>query len=87
MRLSIDDDAQDVPSIRTAYANPVPIVHASSALRRIAALACMLLQARSGHIRAARQLGDSPAEQIMLLFDEMTPTCTLAGSGPLSLPP
>ena len=70
VRLSIDD-GQDIPSIRTEYADAVPIVYASSALRRIAALAYMLLWARSEHIRAARQLGEEPARQMVLLFDEV----------------
>ena len=70
MRLSIDD-GQDIPSIRTEYADAVPIVYASSALRRVAALAYMLLWARSEHIRAAHQLGDNPTQQMVLLFDEI----------------
>lgn len=42
LRLSVDD-AQDIPSIRTEYSDAVPIVHASSAVRRIASLAYMLV--------------------------------------------
>ena len=70
VRLSIDD-GQDIPSIRTEYADAVPIVYASSALRRVAALAYMLLWARSEHIRAAHQLGEKPTRQMVLLFDEI----------------
>ena len=38
LRLSVDD-SQDVPSFKTDYSDAVPIVHASSAIRRIACLA------------------------------------------------
>ena len=70
LRLSVDD-AQDVPSIRTEYSNAVPIVHASSAVRRIAGLAYMLVWSWSEHVRAARQLGVRVAGQVILLFDEI----------------
>ena len=56
LRLSVDD-AQDIPSIKTEYSNPVPIVHASSAVRRITGLAYMLTWSWSEHVRAATQLG------------------------------
>ena len=70
LRLSVDD-AQDVPSIRTEYSDAVPIVHASSAVRRIAGLAYMLVWSWSEHVRAARQLGVRVAGQVILLFDEI----------------
>ena len=70
LRLSVDD-AQDVPSIRTEYSDAVPIVHASSAVRRIAGLAYMLVWSWSEHVRAARQLGVGVAGQVILLFDEI----------------
>ena len=41
MRLSVDD-ARDIPSIVTGYAGQVPIILASSGIRRIVALAYML---------------------------------------------
>jgi len=70
MRLSVDD-AQDIPSIRTEYSEAVPIVHASSAVRRITGLAYMLVWSWSEHVRAAEQLGLGVAGQIILLFDEV----------------
>ena len=70
LRLSVDD-AQDIPSIRTDYADAVPIVHASSAVRRIAGLAYMLVWSWSEHVRAAEQLGLKVAGQVILLFDEI----------------
>ena len=70
LRLSVDD-AQDIPSIRTEYSDAVPIVHASSAVRRIAGLAYMLVWAWSEHVRAARQIRVKTAGQVILLFDEI----------------
>ena len=70
LRLSVDD-AQDVPSIRTDYSDAVPIVHASSAVRRITGLAYMLVWSWSEHVRAAEQLGLKVAGQVILLFDEI----------------
>ena len=70
LRLSVDD-AQDIPSIRTDYSDAVPIVHASSAVRRIAGLAYMLVWSWSEHLRAAEQLDLKVAGQVILLFDEI----------------
>ena len=69
-RLSVED-AQDVPSIRTEYADAVPIVHASSAIRRIVSLAYMLVWSWTEHCRAAELLRVDRANQIVLLFDEI----------------
>ncbi len=70
LRLSVDD-AQDIPSIKTEYADAVPIVHASSGVRRLAALAYMLVWSWTEHLRAAEQLGMDITGQIVLLFDEI----------------
>ena len=70
LRLSVND-AQDMPSIDTDFAAAVPIVHASSAVRRITALAYMLVWSWTEHLRAAEQLGKQITRQIVLLFDEL----------------
>lgn len=70
LRLSVED-AQDVPSIRTEYSDAVPIVHASSAIRRIVSLAYMLVWSWTEHRRAAELLRVGRANQIVLLFDEI----------------
>ena len=69
-RLSVDD-TQDIPSFRTDYSDAVPIVHASSAVRRLAGLAYMLVWSWTEHLRAAEQLGAKCSRQIVLLFDEI----------------
>ena len=68
LRLSVDD-AQDIPSFKTGYSDAVPIVHASSAIRRIAGLAYMMVWSWSEHLRAAEHLRVDRARQIVLLFD------------------
>ena len=70
MRLSIDD-ARDIPSIRTSYAGAVPILHASSGIRRVVALAYMLTWAWSEHRIAAELTGEKAAREVTMLFDEV----------------
>ena len=70
MRLSIDD-ARNIPSIWTRYAGAVPILHASSGIRRVVALAYMLTWAWSEHRIAAELTRESPARQVTMLFDEV----------------
>jgi len=70
MRLSIDD-ARDIPSIRTTYAGPVPILHASSGIRRVVALAYVLTWAWAEHRIAADLRGEEAVRQVTMLFDEV----------------
>ncbi|MCW8139644.1 MAG: AAA family ATPase [Planctomycetota bacterium] len=65
------DDARDIPSIKTGYAEAVPILHASAGVRRIVALAYMLLWSWNEHQAAARQLGEEPTHQVVMLIDEL----------------
>ena len=65
------NDARDIPSIQTACSDAVPIVHASSGIRRILALAYVLVWAWNEHVIAAAQLGEQPTSQVVLLFDEI----------------
>lgn len=70
MRLSVND-GRDIPSLETSYAGNVPILHASSGIRRVAALAYMLTWSWSEHNRAAEQLGEDPTHQVVMLVDEV----------------
>ena len=70
MRLSIDD-ARDIPSIRTNHAGDVPVLHASSGVRRVVALAYMLTWAWSEHRIAADLRGEEVVRQATMLFDEV----------------
>jgi AAA domain, putative AbiEii toxin, Type IV TA system len=70
LRLSVSD-VRDIPSIRTPYSQAVPILHASSGVRRIAGLAYMLMWSWNEHVRAAEQLGETLTKQVVMLFDEI----------------
>ena len=70
MRLSVND-ARDIPSIRTPYSQAVPILHASSGIRRAVGLAYMLMWSWNEHVRAAEQLGEKRTRQVVMLFDEI----------------
>ena len=70
MRLSVYD-AREIPSITTDYAGQVPIIHASSGIRRIIALAYMLTWTWSEHRIASELRGDEPSRQVVMLFDEV----------------
>ncbi len=69
-RLSVND-ARDIPAIKPPYGGSVPIVHASSGVRRAVALAYMLIWSWSEHYTASSLLGESPTNQVVLLFDEI----------------
>lgn len=70
MRVSIDD-AREIPTVQMPYVGPVPILHASSGVRRAVALAYMLIWAWSEHRLAAERYGEVPATSVILLFDEV----------------
>lgn len=69
-RLSVDD-ARDIPTIQTPYAKAVPVLHASSGVRRILGLCYMLLWSWREHRIAASMLGENPTHQVVLLYDEV----------------
>ena len=70
MRLSVKD-SRSIPSINTSYAGPVPILHASSGIRRVCALAYMLVWTWSEHRIAAEMRGEETSQRIIMLFDEV----------------
>jgi AAA domain, putative AbiEii toxin, Type IV TA system len=69
-RLSVND-ARDIPSLLTSYGATVPILHASAGVRRVTALAYMLLWSWQEHRRAVPLLGEEPTNQVVLLIDEI----------------
>lgn len=70
LRLSVND-ARDIPSIKTPYAGPVRIVHASAGVRRIVGLAYMLMWSWEEHVRNADLQGQDWASHVTMLFDEI----------------
>ena len=70
IRVSIDDP-RDVPSLVTASAKEVPILHASAGVRRIVALAYMLLWSWREHSIAAKRMGERRTSRVVMLIDEI----------------
>ncbi|MEZ4359533.1 MAG: AAA family ATPase [Kofleriaceae bacterium] len=70
-RISLDDN-RDIPTLRTAYAREgVPVLYASSGIRRALGLAYMLLWSWREHVLAAKTLGEQRTQQVVLLYDEI----------------
>jgi len=64
------DDVREVPSIKMPYGD-ISVKCSSSAVRRILAVAYMLVWSFSQHVKAAKLLKVSPSRQITLIFDEL----------------
>lgn len=69
-RLGIDN-VQDIPTIRMPYGLDVPVLHASAGIRRVAALAYLLVWIWREHDRASDQLDQPRARQVIFLIDEL----------------
>lgn len=69
-RISIDD-VRDYPTLAMPYGQDVPVTHASAGMRRIVALAYLLVWSWQEHVRACKLLGSKPAHQIIFLIDEI----------------
>ncbi len=69
-RIAIDY-GRDIPSLKTRYSKAVPILHAAAGVRRIVALAYMLLWTWNEHRLAAKQLGEEVTLQVVFLIDEL----------------
>ena len=65
------DDVRDMPTLRSAYGPDIPVAHASSGIRRILALAYLLVWSRQEHERAADLLGEEPSDEVVFLVDEI----------------
>lgn len=70
VRLGIDS-VQDIPTIRMPYGLDVPVLHASAGIRRIVALAYLLVWSWREHDRASDQLDQPRARQVIFLIDEL----------------
>ncbi|HAS6390653.1 TPA: AAA family ATPase [Vibrio vulnificus] len=65
------DDVRDIPTIRMPYQKDVAVVHASSGMKRIIALAYVLVWAWEEHKKAAQLLDEQITNQITFLVDEI----------------
>lgn len=64
-------DVTDYPSLRMPYGQDVALVHASAGMRRIAALAYLLVWTWREHQLASHQIDKKPAKEIIFLIDEI----------------
>jgi hypothetical protein len=64
-------EARDIPTLRMPYGQDVPVVHASAGMRRIIALAYMLVWTWQEHVKASDLLGKPPAKEITFIIDEI----------------
>ncbi len=69
-RISLDD-ARDMPTLAMHYGQDVPVVHASAGMRRILALAYLLVWAWEEHIKASELLARPPSNEVVFLVDEI----------------
>ena len=64
-------DIRLIPTINMDYQVDVPIIHASSGVKRIVSLAYLLVWALYGHKRADKARGKEPDNRLTFLFDEV----------------
>lgn len=69
-RISLDD-VRDIPTIRMPYGQDVAVLHASSGMRRIVALAYFLVWSWEEHQEAAKLLDEPTTNQVVFLIDEV----------------
>ena len=69
LRLRVND-TRDYPTVLGLGGPPVPVVHTSSGVRRILALAYLLVWAWQEHRQACTLLRKQPARQMIFLIDE-----------------
>jgi predicted ATPase len=69
-RISLDD-ARDMPTLQMPYGQEVPVVHASSAMRRIISLAYFLVWCWEEHLKAKELMGKEPEQKSLFLIDEV----------------
>lgn len=69
-RISLED-VRDMPTLRTAYGQQVPVVYASAGAKRILALAYLLVWTWQEHLQASRLLNQEVTPSVIFLIDEV----------------
>jgi len=64
-------DSQDYPTLKSPSGQMIPLVHWSSGVKRILALAYLLVWAWQEHCKASEFLGKPPTKQMIFLIDEV----------------
>lgn len=70
-RIPEDTDRRDIPTLKTPYGVPVPIVYASAAVKRVLGLAYLLVWTWTEHQRMSELRGLKLARQVIFLVDEV----------------
>lgn len=65
------DDPKEYPTLRMSYGEDVAVVHASAGMRRILAVAYLLVWTWREHVASSELLGSPPTNEIILLVDEV----------------
>jgi hypothetical protein len=69
--MRIGESVREIPSLRMPYGQDVPLTHASAGMRRIAALAYLLVWTWREHQVAQERYRVAPAREIIFLIDEI----------------
>ncbi|WP_416769563.1 AAA family ATPase [Pseudomonas sp. RHF3.3-3] len=69
--MRVGDSVRDIPSLRMPYGQDVPLTQASAGMRRIAALAYLLVWTWREHQLACKRYRIQPAREIIFLIDEI----------------
>jgi len=64
-------DPKRHPTLEMPYGQQVPVIHASAGMRRVVALAYLLVWAWQEHLAASELLGRAPTREIIFLVDEV----------------
>jgi hypothetical protein len=64
-------DPRRYPTLRMPYGEDVAVIHASAGMRRIIALAYLLIWTWEEHLASAKLRGEPPAKEIVFLIDEI----------------
>jgi hypothetical protein len=65
------EDARWIPTLRMPYGQDVPVLQVSAAMKRVLALAYLLVWSWQEHLRASTLLDEPPTRQVTFLIDEM----------------
>lgn len=65
------DDPKRYPTLKMPYGQEVPVVHVSAGMRRILALAYLLVWTWQEHLAASKLRGSPPVGEIVFLIDEV----------------
>jgi hypothetical protein len=69
-RISVTEPV-DHPTVKMPYDQEVPLIHASAGMRRVVALAYLLVWTWQEHLHACELQGEEPAREIIFLVDEV----------------